>query len=113
EWRIDSAAEDGALHLAVSLVDGDPADLAIDMQRLRAERPQGPGFYAKYQFVGPTFHSYMRAFERDGLDDDKPLGRLWFEVQTAADSGVLGRTVHLALSLSEPVGAPPGRDGNG
>lgn len=91
QWRLDKTIRNGSLHLAVSLIDGDPADVKIDLSHSRPARLEISS--EGYQIERQTFQSYSRLFERT-LRENAPIGLLWMEVPAKEPR----RTVHLVLS---------------
>lgn len=95
-WSVRARIKNDKLHLAVSLVDGDPSMAPIDFDQ--PQRDQGMAFLSRYRFFGPTFQSYARSFERSRSENTDPIGFLWMEVLKPSDQHfVPSRTVHLVL----------------
>jgi len=91
QWRLDKTTRNGNLHLAVSLVDGNPKDAKIELNHARYPRLEMVS--EDYQIERQTFQSYSRLFERT-LREGAPVGLLWMEVPAKEPR----RTVHLWLS---------------
>jgi hypothetical protein len=97
-WSVGARIKNGKLHLAISLVDGDPTMAPIDLELDQPQRDQDMAFLTKYRFFGPTFHSYARSFERSSSENTDPVGCLWMEVPKPSNQQpVPSRTIHLVL----------------
>lgn len=101
-WDVRARTENGWLHVAVSLVDGDPKTVMVDLTCNQPEGNGGMALLTNHRFIGPAFDAYVRSFEQSAGEDSGPIGGLWLELEVPGHGETqLGsaprRTAHLVL----------------
>lgn len=101
-WDVRGQIENDKLHLAVSLVDGDPTAIVVDLNRDGPDQVEEMAAVTNNRFIGPAFHALAHSFERKNGED--PVGSLWLEEWTPGNKKphpvprmASRRTVHLVL----------------